>query len=223
MEKQICELYPTVKPCYVITDQDEIINKNTGNHIKILTARDGYKMVSLMKIGGGTTYLPFHRIKMMAFCPVENMAVLEVNHKDGNKENNDLSNLEWVTSKENIQHAWKTGLSSTKNIQGDKSNLTHYSEELAKQVFELLKTRQYTDKEIARMTNTSAKNFVARIRRRETWKWLTKDYHNELGKAERVLNFNKKSSTTISKESTLQAIGDGKGELLVSPEDEDIV
>lgn len=42
MEKQICELYPSVKECYVITDQDEIINRNTGNSIKILDGKDGY-------------------------------------------------------------------------------------------------------------------------------------------------------------------------------------
>lgn len=201
MEKQICELYPSVKECYVITDKDEIINKNTGNHIKHLKGKDGYIMVSLMKISGGTTYIPFHRIKMMAFKPVANMQYLQVNHIDGNKQNNDLSNLEWVTAKDNINHSWKTGLSSCKNISGEKSQFSHYTKQQAIKVIHLLQTNLYTDKEIAKMTNTNAKTFVARIRRKETWKELTKNIDQVLGKPERKNTFNKKSSTTISKES----------------------
>lgn len=51
----------------------------------------------------------YHRYLAQKYIPnPENKP--EVNHKDGNKSNYDLSNLEWVTKKENRQHANEMGL-----------------------------------------------------------------------------------------------------------------
>lgn len=52
-----------------------------------------------------------HRVVADLFCPKpESKETLFVNHKDGNKTNNHASNLEWVTARENIQHAVNSGL-----------------------------------------------------------------------------------------------------------------
>lgn len=46
-----------------------------------------------------------HRLVMKAFCPCENMDDLQINHKDGNKLNNYIENLEWSTALKNMRHS----------------------------------------------------------------------------------------------------------------------
>ena len=54
-----------------------------------------------------------HRLVASKFIPnKENLKT--VNHIDGDKENNNVSNLEWATQKDNVRHAWATGLCSPK-------------------------------------------------------------------------------------------------------------
>lgn len=71
--------------------------------------KDGYLKAGLSK--DGKMYLKsIHRLVASAFIP--NIGDKpQVNHIDGDKTNNTVDNLEWVTCKENIQHAWNTGLS----------------------------------------------------------------------------------------------------------------
>lgn len=73
--------------------------------------RNGYLLVGLRK-EGKQKFILVHRIVASAFIPnIENKK--QVNHIDGNKLNNKVNNLEWVTASENIKHAYKTGLKHT--------------------------------------------------------------------------------------------------------------
>ncbi len=54
--------------------------------------------------------IPVHRIVATTFIPNTDSKKIFVNHKDGDKQNNDVSNLEWVTPSENCTHAYQTGL-----------------------------------------------------------------------------------------------------------------
>ena len=84
----------------------------SGKIIKPILLRDGYLYVHLYKNTKRKDYA-IHRIVANAF--IENPKHKEeVNHKDGNKQNNSVDNLEWVTPKENMQHAHKTGLIKSK-------------------------------------------------------------------------------------------------------------
>lgn len=67
-----------------------------------------YYQVSLWKNGAGTSEY-VHRLVAKAHIPNPD-ALPEVNHQDGNRQNNLYTNLEWVTSLGNKQHAISTGL-----------------------------------------------------------------------------------------------------------------
>ncbi len=69
---------------------------------------DGYCLIRLCKRPRQEVHL-VHRLIAKAFLPnPENKP--EVNHKDGNKKNNDVSNLEWCTEKENTDDAFAKGI-----------------------------------------------------------------------------------------------------------------
>lgn len=72
-------------------------------------AKDGRLRVIIWKDGKAVTLL-VHRIEAIAFLGKPQNESMTVNHKDGNPRNNDISNLEWVTRTENIQHGFENGL-----------------------------------------------------------------------------------------------------------------
>ena len=75
--------------------------------------RDGYYRV-ILSDNGNKKYIKIHQIVVNQFlggCPND----MVINHKDGNKHNNDINNLEIITNIENIQHAWETGLTDKNN------------------------------------------------------------------------------------------------------------
>lgn len=86
--------------------KEKILSFNKSNR--------GYLQVCLTKNGKYRTYT-VHRMVAIAFIPNKNNKS-QVNHKDGNKENNRVDNLEWCSPKENSNHAFKTGLSKPHNM-----------------------------------------------------------------------------------------------------------
>ena len=79
--------------------------------------KDGYLYVNLYKNREHKIY-KVHRLVLMAFNPCENSHELQVNHIDENKENNNLSNLEWVTHQSNCNHGTRIARISEKNTNG---------------------------------------------------------------------------------------------------------
>ena len=87
---------------YSVARIDSIGRKIGGRTLKPTYHRDGYLQVNLCKNGKMKTRFR-HRLVAEAFIPNQN-DYLEINHKDENKTNNNVSNLEWCTSKYNANH-----------------------------------------------------------------------------------------------------------------------
>jgi hypothetical protein len=119
--------------------------------------RDGYCRCSVQKQDGTWTSQPVHRLVAKAFLsnPLNKQAV---NHIDGNRTNNKVENLEWVTPKENVIHSFKFGRRKECKIVPRKTLLTDF------QISQINKLRElYTVNQIAKLFNIeyqSLKNII---------------------------------------------------------------
>jgi hypothetical protein len=83
-----------------------------GKLISPYTDKDGYLCISL-RVNGSSKAEKVHRAVAKAFIPnPDNLP--QVNHKDGNKKNNNVENLEWVSNIQNQRHAWNNNLKTIK-------------------------------------------------------------------------------------------------------------
>jgi hypothetical protein len=85
----------------------QFFTSNISKRLKPMVTKKGYLKVELK----GKVYF-IHRLVGLAFIPnPENK--LQINHKDTNKLNNNMYNLEWSTNKENHKHKMENGLNIT--------------------------------------------------------------------------------------------------------------
>ncbi len=97
-------------PDYYIHSDGYVISRKHGKLRRLAgsISHSGYPQVVLIKDKKQKLYL-IHRLVAEYF--IDNSKLhLQVNHIDCNKQNNHVSNLEWVTTKENMRHAVENGL-----------------------------------------------------------------------------------------------------------------
>lgn len=119
--------------------------------------RDGYYRCSVQRLDGTWTSQPVHRLVAKAFIPNTGNKQA-VNHIDGNRINNKIENLEWVTPKENVIHSFKFGLRKKCKQVPKNTLLTDF------QISQIDKLRElYTVNQIAKLFNIkyqSLKNII---------------------------------------------------------------
>ena len=126
--KEIWKDVPDYEGIYEINNFGKIRNKKRNHIMSWTLTKEGYYVTKLSKKGKKRVYF-IHRLVAATFLPIENFKLLEdenkdefckenltVNHKDENKENNFVENLEWCTSRYNIKYSSnkKSGLHKRK-------------------------------------------------------------------------------------------------------------
>jgi hypothetical protein len=103
---------PGFEGLYAITEDGRVWGykkwRSPAGWRKTVINWSGYERIQLRK-GGKYYYSAVHRLVAMTYVPNPSN-YSEVNHIDGNKQNNRVENLEWCTHSHNIQHADRTGL-----------------------------------------------------------------------------------------------------------------
>lgn len=151
---------------YKASSDGEIYTPNwkggkTGKVMKPAVDSNGYMRTMLVDDEGRTRTIKVHRIIAQTF--IENPDELkEVNHLNGNKADNRVENLDWVSHQQNIRHSFDNGLQNNRGINNPFSKLTE------RDVLEIrakFKPRIYGRKELALEYNvkqTTIKDVILR-------------------------------------------------------------
>lgn len=157
---------------YFVSNFGNFKNKNNKllqQHID----KDGYLRVRLVNKYKDTKDKRLHKLshRVVYYCfgnNIENFDNLTVNHKDGNKLNNNIYNLELISAKENNYHAYRTGLKNNKGENHGKS--IRKNNEIIK-IRKLYFNQKYTQEKIAEMFNTTQSR-ISEIITYKTWKHI---------------------------------------------------
>lgn len=155
--------------CYV-TQDGKIIGRN-GKVRKLKLTKTGYLEVDVY-FGKeiGKKYYRVHRLVAMFYIEnPENKPF--VNHIDGNKTNNAVSNLEWVTHAENMEHAKNFGLIKRAEENKQSTITTEQAEEICK-----LLQMGYRNVDIAKSLGVY-KWIVSSIRYKQCWMHISCKYN----------------------------------------------
>ena len=150
-------------PMYDASTLGRIRNREQGHLLQFWTNRYGYSQVLLSR-DGQKKQITVHRVIAETFFGPANG--LTVNHRDGDKLHNAISNLEYLTNAENIEHA-----SINRFLRGPTERI---SESVAREICELLHSGVRSGEIAVRLGVTL--EVVKKIRRRKTWTQVSAPY-----------------------------------------------
>lgn len=95
-----------IAPDYNICRNGRVWSSFRKKYLRHSDDGNGYRIIRLKTINGPKMFR-VHRLVALAYLPNE-MMLKEVNHKDGNKTNNHVNNLEWINHQANIYHFYNS-------------------------------------------------------------------------------------------------------------------
>lgn len=163
--KPIFSIGDNLQPYYFINNYSEVFSDFSGKFLKTSISESGYLVVSLNTIDGKRIQRRVHRLAMMTFKYFPGCENYQVDHLDGNKFNNNIENLEWVTAKENVNRAIKNNLRKSWTKENPKSIINEYiAIDIADKII-----KGYTDEEILHMYPQINKSIISCIANGHTW------------------------------------------------------
>lgn len=172
--KRLLKLFDTNR--YFVTKEGHVFSRltNRGNvkdKLRLKTSfkrKDGYRQIAFRCLSG-SDFLMYHHQVTWAYFKRKIGSNTEINHIDGDKDNNSIENLEEVTAKQNQAHATRLGLRANM----PKGEAIRNSKLKSKDVFEIRKQLKsgLKQKEIARNFNVGQMT-ISRINTRKTWRHL---------------------------------------------------
>ena len=156
---------------YLINDEGQVYSEITHKFLKPFKNPQGYYLVDICHKGKSYTG-QLHRLVALTFIP--NPKHLEtVNHKNGNKGDNSVKNLEWMSRLDNVRHAWRTGLAKPRYGVNNPANV--YSEEQIHRVCQLLEVGYLNHRQIAEICGVNV-TLIRDIKFRGKWKDISDLY-----------------------------------------------
>lgn len=161
-----CGLIKSLGKSY--TMKDGRTSRKPAKVLRQNTDKKGYKSIRLCKDGDQSIF-KVHRLVANAFIGPAPETNSQVNHKNGSKDFNHASNLEWVTPKGNMQHAVKNGL--FKSNKGERNPRCILSESNVIDIIRISKTG-LSCAAISRLAGVSEAT-IRQIQKGRNWSWLT--------------------------------------------------
>lgn len=139
---------------YLIDDDGEVFNTNTNKKLDGSIGENGYKYYRLSKNGKKKMFYAHYLVAEAFLDNINNLPI--VNHKDGNKLNNSVDNLEWVSYSDNVKHFHETIKKEKKHQKNEK-----YIYDLKDEVWiEAIDNSNYMVSNCGRVRNVKTNNIL---------------------------------------------------------------